>query len=209
MVVPIVTLIFGFVIGYLGQRARLCYIAGYRDFFLVRDTYVLKGMIGTAVGAGGGCALCHLLGANAPGFPMLLDTPGMNLKSAWLFAIAGGLILLALSINYMITGRMVEVVKEEMVAVVPIGTPLTVGPATITTLLLLATQYPIYMVLLSFALNMLIVWISFLTSEQIVHALGEGGIKAVSRVSALLLAAIGVNMIIRGLVLVNVLKAVP
>lgn len=91
MVVPIVTLIFGFVIGYLGQRARLCYIAGYRDFFLVRDTYVLKGMMGTAVGAVGGFALFHLLGGNVPGFPMLLDTPGMNLKSAWLFAIAGGL----------------------------------------------------------------------------------------------------------------------
>jgi len=57
------------------------------------------------------------------------------------FAIAGGLILLVLSVKYMTTGHMVQVVKEEMVAVVPIGTPLTVGPATITTLLLLATQF--------------------------------------------------------------------
>lgn len=37
------------------------------------------------------------------------------------FAIAGGLILLVLSIKYMSTGRMVEMIKEEMVAVVPIG----------------------------------------------------------------------------------------
>ena len=54
------------------------------------------------------------------------------------FAIHGGIILLVLSILYMVTGHMVTVVKEEMVAIVPIGTPLTVGPATITTLLLLA-----------------------------------------------------------------------
>ncbi|MFB0504234.1 MAG: MarC family protein, partial [Candidatus Bathyarchaeia archaeon] len=42
--------------------------------------------------------------------------------------------------KYITTGRMVEIIKEEMVAVVPIGTPLTVGPATITTLLLLVAH---------------------------------------------------------------------
>jgi len=73
------------------------------------------------------------------------------------FAIAGGLILLVLSIKYMTAGRLAEMVREEMVAVVPIATPLTVGPATITTLLLLTDQFPLYMVLISFGLNLLIV----------------------------------------------------
>jgi len=115
------------------------------------------------------------------------------------FAIAGGLILLILSIKYMTTGKMMEAIKEEMVAVVPIGTPLTVGPATITTLLLLATQFPLYMVLISFSLNMLITWAILLSSNQIVRFMGNGGLKAVSRVFSLLLAAIAVNMIIHGL----------
>jgi len=115
------------------------------------------------------------------------------------FAIAGGLILLILSIKYMTTGKMMEAIKEEMVAVVPIGTPLTVGPATITTLLLLATQFPLYIVLISFALNMLITWAILLSSNQIVRFMGKGGLKAVSRVFSLLLAAIAVNMIIHGL----------
>ena len=121
------------------------------------------------------------------------------------FAIAGGLILLILSIKYMTTGRMVEAIKEEMVAVVPIGTPLTVGPATITTLLLLATQFPLYMVLISFTLNMLITWAILLLSNQIVRFMGKGGLKAVSRVFSLLLAAIAVNMIIHGLELAGLL----
>ena len=121
------------------------------------------------------------------------------------FAIAGGIILLVLSIKYMTTGRMVEMIKEEMVAVVPIGTPLTVGPATITTLLLLATQYKLYIVLISFALNMLIVWIVFLTSNHIVRFMGQGGLKAWSRVLSLLLAAIAVSMIIKGLNMVGIL----
>lgn len=121
------------------------------------------------------------------------------------FAIAGGLILLILSIKYMTTGRMMEVIKEEMMAVVPIGTPLTVGPATITTLLLLATQFPLYMVLISFILNMLISWAILLSSNQIVRFMGKGGLKAASRVFSLLLAAIGVNMIIHGLELAGLL----
>ncbi len=132
----------------------------------------------------------------------LLNVMGISVGA---FAIAGGIILLILSLQYMTTGRLVEIVKEEMVAVVPIGTPLTVGPATVTTLLLLATQYPIYFVLIAFVLNMGIVYLTFLLSNRIVKFLGKAGVKAVSRVAALLLAAIAVNMVIRGLELIGIL----
>jgi multiple antibiotic resistance protein len=124
------------------------------------------------------------------------------------FAIAGGIILLVLSIQYMTTGHMVTMVKEEMVAVVPIGTPLTVGPATITTLILLALQYPLYIVLISFALNMVITWMIFLLAQRIARFLGEGGIRATSRVFSLLLAAIGVSMVINGLNLTGIINTV-
>jgi multiple antibiotic resistance protein len=123
------------------------------------------------------------------------------------FAIAGGIILLVLSIRYMITGHMVMVVKEEMVAVVPIGTPLTVGPATITTLLLLAGRFPLYTVLISFVLNMLITWIIFLLSQKIAGFMGQGGLTAISRVFSLLLAAIAVSMVIGGLKSLGVIGA--
>ena len=122
------------------------------------------------------------------------------------FAIAGGIILLVLSVKYMTTGRMVEIIKEDMVAVVPMGTPLIVGPATITTLLLLAAQFPLYMVLISFALNLLIAWVIFLQSSRIVRFVGESGLRAVSRVFSLLLAAIAVSMIIQGLGMVGIIK---
>jgi len=45
------TLLAGFVIGYLGQRSRLCFIGGIRDFVLVRDTGLLKGMMAFAATA--------------------------------------------------------------------------------------------------------------------------------------------------------------
>jgi multiple antibiotic resistance protein len=121
------------------------------------------------------------------------------------FAIAGGIILLILSIQHMMTGQMVTAARDEMVAVVPIGTPLTVGPATVTTLLLLALQYPLYTVLISFVLNMVITWVVFLLGQRISRFLGRGGLRAVSRVFSLLLAALGVNMMLQGLDLVGII----
>jgi multiple antibiotic resistance protein len=133
----------------------------------------------------------------------ILTAMGISVGS---FAIAGGIILLVLAIRYLISGRMVDVVKEEMVAIVPIGTPLTVGPATITTLLLLSTEYPLWMVLLSLALNIVIAWVVFLGTDPIIKFMGQGGLKALSKVFSLLLAAIAVNMMIKGLVLTGILK---
>lgn len=133
---------------------------------------------------------------------LVLNAMGISVGS---FAIGGGIILLVLSVNYMIGSRPSDIIKEEMVAIVPIGTPLTVGPATIATLLLLATQFPIYYVVVSFALNILIVWLIFMASNYIMRFLGRGGIRAISKISSLLLAAIAVNMIIKGLSLLGVL----
>ena len=133
----------------------------------------------------------------------ILSVLGISVGS---FAIAGGLILLVLSVKYMTTGRLVEVVRQEMIAVVPVGTPLLSGPATITTLLLLVGQFPLHVVLISFILNIVIAWLLFLASSQIVRFMGEGGIRAVSSVFNLLLAAIAVSMIIRGLSLLGILE---
>ena len=132
----------------------------------------------------------------------LLNVMGISVGA---FAVAGGIILMVLSIKYMTTGHMVDASSEDMVAVVPIGTPLLTGPATITTLIFLNTQFPTYMVLLSFALNILIAWAVFVTGDKIIRLMGQGGIKAVSKVFSLLLAAIAVDLVIRGLNLLTIL----
>ncbi|MCL2817464.1 MAG: hypothetical protein FWD39_03635 [Clostridiales bacterium] len=38
-----VSLAIGLVLGFLAQRSRMCFIGGWRDYFLVKDTYLLKG----------------------------------------------------------------------------------------------------------------------------------------------------------------------
>jgi len=133
----------------------------------------------------------------------ILNLMGISVGS---FAIGGGIVLLVIAINFIISSPKPEIYKEEMVAVVPIGTPLTVGPATITTLLLLATQFPTYWVLISFLVNIVLVWLFFYFSSFINRVLGRGGMQAVSKVASLLLAAIAVNMVFRGLSLLGLIN---
>jgi Na+/phosphate symporter len=44
VIVSISSLVVGLVVGYLGQRSRMCTIGGLRDYVLVRDTALLKGV---------------------------------------------------------------------------------------------------------------------------------------------------------------------
>ncbi len=45
MTAAIATLVIGVILGYLGQRSRMCFVGGIRDFILVRDTALLKGLV--------------------------------------------------------------------------------------------------------------------------------------------------------------------
>lgn len=125
------------------------------------------------------------------------------------FAIAGGTILLVQSIRNITVGRMMDAEKEEMIAVVPIGTPLLAGPATITTLLLLTSQLALSIVLGAFVANVILAWIICLASYRILKVMGQGGLRAVSRVFSLLLAAIAVSMILRGLAMSGIIPTLP
>jgi uncharacterized membrane protein YedE/YeeE len=91
MKAALATLVLGFILGYLGQRSRLCFVAGYRDLFLLRDAALLKGIIGAFVGAVAGFAVFRLLGGMVPGFPLLGRTPNLDSWVAWLLTIVGGL----------------------------------------------------------------------------------------------------------------------
>ena len=85
MIVAIGTLVAGFVFGYLGQRSRLCFIGGIRDFIVVRDTYLLKGVIAFAITAWLAFPLAALLTGVAPVTDRMSDATGL------LLAIGGGL----------------------------------------------------------------------------------------------------------------------
>ena len=91
MTAAVATLLLGLVIGYLGQRSRLCFISGYRDFLLMRDTTLLRGVLGALIGAFVGFVVFDQLGGMIISFPMLLKTPMLTSPSTWIMTIVGGL----------------------------------------------------------------------------------------------------------------------
>ncbi len=111
------------------------------------------------------------------------------------FKIAGGLVLLVLAISELIRHEEEGRKPAGRVGVVPIGVPLIVGPAVLTTILVLVDHYGIIPTILSLLLNLFIIWISFINAERIINLLGKGTIIGISRIMALLLASIAVMMI--------------
>lgn len=119
------------------------------------------------------------------------------------FLVAGGLILFLLGAKELVVGKMFETQAsdgENVIGIVPLGTPLVVGPAVLTTLLILNDQYHIAMVTFSFVVNLLLSWLFFAQANRLVRILGKGGVLALSKIFALLLAAIAVAMIHRGVI---------
>ena len=115
------------------------------------------------------------------------------------FKIAGGLILLVIAILDMIRYSEDRRKPHETIGVVPIGVPLIVGPAVLTTIIVLIGNYGLIPTIISLILNLLIVWVSFIKAQKIIKMFGRNGIIAMSKVMALLLAAIAVMMIRLGI----------
>lgn len=117
------------------------------------------------------------------------------------FLIAGGIVLLALALKDLLSATSeAPVAPNELTAVVPIGTPLLVGPATISMLILLSGRFSLGMVALAFLANVVVAWAIFAQSRHIAGFLGAGGLRAVSKVTFLLLAAIAVQLVRKGII---------
>lgn len=67
MTAAIATLVIGVILGYLGQRSRMCFVGGIRDFILVRDTALLKGLIAFGLTAWLMFPLAGLIVGTVPG----------------------------------------------------------------------------------------------------------------------------------------------
>ncbi len=120
--------------------------------------------------------------------------------------VGGGLILLVLSISNLIFGdyrRRDPTEGEEgedpaSVGVVPIGIPLIVGPAAITSILVSREAFGYIPTLVSLLINMVLVFLTLAAAPYIGRATGSAGSRAIGKVASLFLAAISVAMIRAG-----------
>jgi multiple antibiotic resistance protein len=114
------------------------------------------------------------------------------------FQVAGGLILLGLAARELIGGDERPHSGNPDFGVVPLGMPLIAGPALLTALLLLVDTVGVGFTILSLVVNLALVGIGFRYARRVEKVMGKQGLKGVSKLIALLLAAIAVSLIRRG-----------
>ena len=140
-------------------------------------------------------ALCLALGFIFLG-KIIFNFLGITISD---FMVAGGIILFCIAImDLLISGKPRRVPSEEIGAV-PIGTPLIVGPAVLTTSLVIINQYGVTATIISVSVNIFLTVLIFSLSDKLIKVLGQAGSTALSKVMSLLLAAIAVKMIRLGL----------
>ena len=111
------------------------------------------------------------------------------------FKIAGGVILLVLAITDILSVGERRRDPGKNVGVVPLGIPLIMGPAGLTTIIMLVDNFGYLATILSLILNFIIVWIILANANLFIKIIGEGGAKAFAKVASLFMAAIAVMMI--------------
>ena len=119
------------------------------------------------------------------------------------FMIAGGLVLLLLSVRDMLSYEKRPFGPDlEGMGPVPIGVPLIVGPAVLTTIMLLVRQYGFFLTTLSTLINLAFVCAVFFLSGRIMRFMGNSGAQIASKIANLLLAAIAVMLVRKGVILI-------
>jgi multiple antibiotic resistance protein len=116
------------------------------------------------------------------------------------FMIAGGIVLFIISVNDILNPTKKRTVPARELGTVPLGTPLIVGPAVLTTTLLLIEAHGIFSTLFSVTLNIIIAGATFSFANILIKIIGESGARALSKIMSLLLGAIAVMMIRKGFI---------
>jgi uncharacterized protein len=81
-------LVIGFSAGFLGQNSRMCFVGGFRDFLLVKDTALLEGLMSFFVASWLINTVFKFAGLIAPDYPTIKEA----LFSAYgLISVIGGL----------------------------------------------------------------------------------------------------------------------
>ena len=114
------------------------------------------------------------------------------------FQIAGGLLLLVLSIHDLLHPDMPLRQPGTRPGVVPLGIPMIAGPAVLTTLITLARTHGYALTVTAYVLNLVIVWAALRWASLVGRLLGEAGGRAITKVLSLVLVAIAVTFIRRG-----------
>jgi multiple antibiotic resistance protein len=114
------------------------------------------------------------------------------------FQVAGGLILLGLAGRELLNVAPATREATDDFGVVPLGMPLIAGPALLTALLVLVDTVGLVFTIAALLVNLALVVVAFWNADLVARWMGRQGLRGVSKIVALLLAAIAVSLIRRG-----------
>jgi multiple antibiotic resistance protein len=140
---------------------------------------------------------------------LILNYLGITIPA---FQIAGGLILFRIAID-MLEGRghfnrfdtssSLDAADYRGVALVPLAVPLLSGPGAISTVLVLTSRSTSYLadglIVLSLLIVLLLTYIFFRFAQFLLNCLKETGIRLLTRLMGLIMAALAVQFVLGGL----------
>jgi multiple antibiotic resistance protein len=140
---------------------------------------------------------------------LVLNTFGITIPA---FRIAGGFILWLVAMDMLrgqrstqeTTAEVVEGQDKEDVSITPLAVPMLAGPGAISTVMVLSgqarTAVQVAAVYVSIALTAVACWMALRLGERLLERIGRTGIRIVTRLMGLLLAAVAVQFVINGVI---------
>lgn len=113
--------------------------------------------------------------------------------------IAGGLLLTVLAIEMLTSKEKLEEVKRGDFAIVPIATPLVVGPGTMSTLIVYSRVYGPLATLLGAYMALAATYVILRFSYAIFKYLGKSVLQGLGKFMSIIVASIAVELIVSGL----------
>ena len=123
------------------------------------------------------------------------------------FRVGGGLVLLVSSVLHLSTpykkfstshknsNNEDENPETSLSGASPLGIPLVMGPASITTIILVAKSHGFVATLIAIALNLVISWFAFRNAQILIRWIGLKNMSVISKLASLVLVSISVMMI--------------
>ncbi len=124
--------------------------------------------------------------------PLILDALHVTLYS---FMLGGGVILMVLAIDMLGEGPRTKTLDAAEAAVVPIASPLLVGPGTLATIMVFVGTRPLIDVLISAIIVTFLVALTLIFASSIAKVMGRNGLRAASRLFGIVIAAMAAQLI--------------
>jgi len=100
-------------------------------------------------------------------------------------------------------GKEYSEAERENIAIVPLAFPLTAGPGTITTVILLSSQAETllhtFLVFVGIAVGILVLYLGMRYASKISKLVSDEGLRAVNQLMAIIVLAIAIQFVINGI----------